>query len=68
MVEQNLAIITTVGQVVLEDVLAAESDVSPELLPTSQTNEQGSLESLVTRNPHSVNKTDIQRSVTTNLI
>jgi hypothetical protein len=33
---------------VLEDVFAAKSDMSPELLPAGQTNEQGSLEGLQT--------------------
>jgi hypothetical protein len=37
---------------VLENKFAAESDMTPELLPTSQTNEQGSLESLVERQPN----------------
>lgn len=56
-VKQDLAIITTIGQMVLENVLAAESDMSPELLPAGQTNEQGSLESLDTRKPNHTKST-----------
>ena len=50
MVEQDFAIVTPVRQMILENVFAAKSDVSPELLPAGQADEQGGLESLHTRN------------------
>jgi len=49
MVEQDLAIVTPVRQMILENVFAAKSDMSPELLPAGQANEQGGLESLHTQ-------------------
>jgi hypothetical protein len=38
MIKQNLAIVTTIGKMHLEDVLATESNMPPELLPARKTN------------------------------
>ena len=48
MIKQNLAIVSTIGKMHLEDVLATESNMPPELLPTRKTNKQRSFEGLRT--------------------
>jgi hypothetical protein len=40
MIKQNLAVISTIGKMHLENVLATESNMPPELLPTRKTNKQ----------------------------
>ena len=46
MIKQYLAIVSTIGKMHLEDVLATESNMPPELLPTRETNEQRGFEGL----------------------
>ena len=48
MIKQNLAIISTIGKMHLEDVLATESNMSPKLLPTRKTNKERGFEGLHT--------------------
>lgn len=38
MIEQDLAVVSTIGQMHLEDVLATEGNMPPELLPTRKAN------------------------------
>ena len=48
MIKQNLAIVSTIGKMHLEDVLATESNMPPKLLPTRKTNKQRGFEGLCT--------------------
>ena len=48
MIKQNLAIVSTIGKMHLEDVLATESNMPPELLPARKTNKQRGFEGLRT--------------------
>ena len=45
-IEQDLAIVTTIRQMELEHLLAAQSNVSPEFLPAGETDNKGRLEGL----------------------
>jgi hypothetical protein len=40
MIKQNLAVVSTIGKMNLEDMPATESDMPPKLLPTQKTNKQ----------------------------
>jgi hypothetical protein len=48
-IEQNLAKVTTVRQIVLEDQLATEGDVPSKFLPTSEARRQRPLKGLLPR-------------------
>jgi len=46
MIEEHLAIVSTVGKMILEDQFASKGDVTTELLPLGQSEDEGRLESL----------------------
>jgi hypothetical protein len=47
MVEQDVAVVATVRKMELEDMLAPQCNVPPELLPATEANDEGCLESLL---------------------
>jgi hypothetical protein len=46
MIEQDVAVVATVGKMELENMLAPQCNMPPELLPATEANDEGRLESL----------------------
>ena len=54
MIKQDLAIVSTLRQMKLEDVLASQSDMTPEFLPAVDANDKGLPQSLIDKRGHQV--------------